>query len=155
MNPKLTELNTPSHSPFIPDISMTSPDIRVPVSRAGSKSTYAPNQLSALSPIQLRTLSTPTAAYRTVGHETHVTTPISRSRHSFPLQHNPSILPAPQTPPVFQFRADSASPQGGQSGLKSPSGKSTSGKSPSGNRSSAAKHIILQDVTGANFAADR
>ena len=144
MDPQLTEQNTPSHSPFITDSSMTSPDIRIPAPRAGSKSTFAPNQLSALSPIQLRTLSTPTAAYRTVGHETQATTPISRSRHSFPLQHNPSTLPTPQTPPVVQFRANSASPQGGQLGLKSPSG----------NRSSAAKHVILHDVTGANFAAE-
>ena len=101
VDPKLP--NTPSHSPFIPNISITSPDVHTPVLRAGSKSTLVQNQHSALSPIQQRTLSTPTPARV-------VTTP-PMSRHSFPPLQNYSILPKTQTTTAVQLHSNYVSPQ--------------------------------------------
>jgi hypothetical protein len=84
--------STPSHSPFIPDISLTSPDVLAKALNVGSNSAFFSGKLTAMSPVQLRTLSLPASA-RTPDHQTRDATPTFKSRHSFPPAYSTSISP--------------------------------------------------------------
>ena len=102
---------TPSHSPFIPDISMTSPDIRFQSLKASSKGNFFQNQHSAMSPLQLRTLSSPSTIARTSDREHFATTPNVQSRHSFPPQFSASVVSITPKPLASSSKSP---PQGGR-----------------------------------------
>lgn len=108
---------TPSHSPFIPDVSITSPDFRFQVPKAGSRSTFPPNDQSALSQIGFATAET-----RGAGNELRMEIPKSGSRHSFPPLNNPYTLPTTQHSSAFQLQPRSKSPQRDEGSGRSPPG---------------------------------
>ena len=114
--------STPSHSPFIPDVSITSPDFRFQVPKAGSRSTFPPNDQSALSPLALRQIGFATAETRGAGNELRVETPKSGSRHSFPPLNNPYTLPTTQNSSASQLQPRSKSPQRDEGSGRSPLG---------------------------------
>jgi hypothetical protein len=102
---------TPSHSPFIPDISMmTSPDVRIQSLTAAPKSNFFQNQHSAMSPLQHRTLSSPAAVGRTPDREHHAA-PTAQSRYSFPPQQSASSVPLTPKPLASSFKSP---PPGGR-----------------------------------------
>lgn len=131
---------TPSHSPFIPDISITSPDIRVQSLKASSKGNFFQNQHSAMSPVQLRTLSFPSTVARTSDREHFATTPNSQSRHSFPPQHSTSV--ASITPKPLASSSKSP-PQGGR----------YTDSSPASNLTGAASSKTMNSAAGVGTAA--
>jgi hypothetical protein len=100
--------STPSHSPFIPDISLTSPDVHTKSLNAGSNNVLFQSHHAAMSPIPLRTLSWTSPAARTPGQES---TPNSRSRHSFPPTINPSTAPATPISTAPRLNLNAFSPQ--------------------------------------------
>ena len=108
---------TPSHSPFIPDVSITSPDFRFQVPKAGSRSTFPPNDQSALSQIGFATAET-----RGAGNKLRMEIPKSGSRHSFPPLNNPYTLPTTQNSSAFQLQPRSKSPQRDEGSGRSPPG---------------------------------
>jgi hypothetical protein len=103
--------STPSHSPFIPDISLTSPDVLTKSLNAGSSNVLFQSHHAAMSPIPLRILSWTSPAARTPGHESRDTTPNSRSRHSFPPTINPSTAPATPISTAPRLNPNAFSPQ--------------------------------------------
>jgi hypothetical protein len=103
--------STPSHSPFIPDISLTSPEIHTKSLNVGSNNVLFQSHHAAMSPIPLRTISWTSPAARTPGHESRDTTPNSRSRHSFPPTINPSTAPSTPISTVHQLHPSVFSPQ--------------------------------------------
>lgn len=121
--------NTPLNSPFIPDISFSSP-VLTKALNAGTRSQHitmsrsqhiAMSPIHAISPIQRQTISLNSAG---IGTEPRHGTPMSRSRHSFPPAANPNSLSTTPTSNAF-------SPQGGHYNGRGPTRnqRATAGRS--------------------------
>ena len=113
-------LGTPSHSPFIPDVSTTSPDFRFQLFKGGSRSSFPPNEQYAHSPLQHRQVTFTAADARGPDHEVRMATPKSGSRHSFPPLLNPYTLPTTLNSSSSQQHSNSPHRDGGSS--RSPPG---------------------------------